>query len=41
MDAGSEKLFGDRSNAKNSKLSSKIEVGQKGITLYSKRMNNV
>jgi hypothetical protein len=37
----SKKLFKDNLNVKNSKLSSEIEVGYKGITLYSKRGNNV
>jgi hypothetical protein len=39
MDAGSENLFKDGLDAKNSKPSSKIEVGHKGKTFYSKRRN--
>jgi hypothetical protein len=41
MDARNEKLSRDMSNARNFELSSKIEVGQKGKTFYSKRKNNV
>jgi hypothetical protein len=41
MDAGNENLSRDRSNARKFKLNSKIEVGQKGRTFYSKRGNNV
>jgi hypothetical protein len=37
MDVGSENLFKDRLDARNSKPNSKIEVDQKGRTLYSKR----
>jgi len=37
MDAKSETLFRDGSNAKNSEPSSKIEIGQKGGTLYFER----
>jgi hypothetical protein len=41
MDVGSENLFKDESNAKNSKLSLQTKVGQKGRTLYFKRGNYV
>jgi hypothetical protein len=41
MDARSEELFGDMLDAINYKLNLEIEVGKKGITLYSKRGNNV
>jgi hypothetical protein len=41
MDARSEKLFGDMSNARNSGPSSKTEVGQNGRTFYFERGNNV
>jgi hypothetical protein len=41
MDVGSEELFGNKLDAKNSKRSSKTKVGQKGRTLYSERGNNV
>jgi hypothetical protein len=36
MDARSEEVLKDRSNARNSKLNSKIEVSQKSKTLYLK-----
>jgi hypothetical protein len=41
MDVGSEKLFGNKSDAINSEPNSKTEVGKKGKTLYSKKGNNV
>jgi hypothetical protein len=41
MDAGSKKLPKDNWNARNSKPSAKIEVGQKGRTFYFERGNNV
>ncbi len=41
MDVRSEELFGNKSDAKNSKPSSETKVGQKGKTLYSKRGNYV
>jgi hypothetical protein len=37
MDAESKNLFRDRLDARNSKPSSEIEVGQKGRILYFKR----
>jgi hypothetical protein len=37
MDVGSENLFRNKLDARNFKPSSKIEVNQKGKTLYSKR----
>jgi len=37
MDARSENLLRDRSDARNSKPRSKTKVGQKGRTLYSER----
>jgi hypothetical protein len=40
MDVGNENLCKDRLDARNSKPSSKIEVGQ-GITLYYKKGNYV
>jgi len=41
MDVGSKNLLKDRSNAKNSKPSSKIEVGEKGKTFHFERRNYV
>jgi hypothetical protein len=41
MDARSEKVLRDRSNARNFKLNSEIEVNRKNKTLYSKRGGNV
>jgi hypothetical protein len=41
MDARSENLFRDRSNAINLNLAQKIQVGWKNKTFYSKRGNYV
>jgi hypothetical protein len=41
MDARSENLLTNTSNARNSELSSKIEIGKKGKTFYSERGNYV
>jgi hypothetical protein len=41
MDIGNKKLLRDRLDAKNFRFSSKVEVGQKVGTFYSKRKNNV
>jgi hypothetical protein len=41
MDAGNENLFKDRLDVRNSEPSLKVEVGQKGKTLHSKRKNYV
>jgi hypothetical protein len=41
MDARSENLFRNKSNARNFELSSKTKVGQKGKNLYFERGNNV
>jgi hypothetical protein len=41
MDAATEKLLRDRSNAKNYKPSLETEVSQNGKTHYSKRGNNI
>jgi hypothetical protein len=41
MDARSEELFGDRSDAKNFEPGSKTKVNEKGKTLYFERRNNV
>jgi len=41
MDAGNEKLFGDKLDAKNFEPNLKIEVDQKGKTFYFERGNNL
>ncbi len=41
MDVGSENLFKDELDAKNSKLNLQTNVGQKSRTLYFKRGNYV
>jgi len=41
MDVRSEELFGNKSDAKNSKPSLETKVGQKGKTFYFEGRNNV
>jgi hypothetical protein len=41
MDARSENLFRDKSNAKNSEPNLETKVGHNGITLYFERRNYV
>jgi len=41
MDASSEELLGDMTNAINFDFSQEIEISQKSKTFYSERKNNV
>jgi len=41
MDASSEELIGDMTNAINFDFSQEIEISQKGKTFYSERRDNV